>query len=108
LRGRRYLQQASRRAPHYSFDKTLYNLEGSVTLKDPQGNTRRVVAGDIVYFSAGSRAEWTVQGYIRKLTFCRTAMPGYLVLARNLARRLKRLIRDGAAQGIAGGMFPSG
>ena len=93
---------------YYSFDETLHILEGSVTLKDPQGNSRRVVAGDIVYFPAGSRAEWTVDGYIRKLAFCRTALPSYLVLARNVARRLKRLIRGGTAKGTAAGMLSGG
>lgn len=93
---------------YYSFDETLHILEGSVTLKDPEGNSRRVAAGDIVYFPAGSRAEWTVDGYIRKLAFCRTALPSYLVLARNVARWLKRLIRGGAAKGTAGGMFSTG
>ncbi len=93
---------------YYSFDETLHILEGSVTLKDPQGKSRRGIAGDIVYFPAGSRAEWTVEGYIRKLAFCRTALPGYLVLARNVARRLKRLIRGGAAPGTTGGMLSGG
>ena len=93
---------------YYSFDETLHILEGSVTLKDPQGNSRRVVAGDVVFFPAGSRAEWTVDGYIRKLAFCRTALPGSLVLARNVARRIKRLLRGGGAKDAGGGMFSSG
>src|SRR5579859_2475364 len=42
----------------YSFDETLHILEGSVTLKFPSGATRRVVAGDTIFFPAGSRAEW--------------------------------------------------
>src|SRR5476651_2157954 len=47
----------------YSIDETLYILEGSVTLKDPAGNSRLVVAGDTVFFPAGSQAEWTVDSY---------------------------------------------
>src|SRR5579859_6111527 len=47
----------------YSFDETLHILEGSVTLKFPSGATRRVVAGDTIFFPAGSRAEWTVDNY---------------------------------------------
>jgi len=93
---------------YYSFDETLHILEGSVTLKDPEGNSGRGAAGDIGYFPGGSGAEWTVDGYIRKLAFCRTALPSYLVLARNVARWLKRLIRGGAAKGTAGGMFSTG
>ncbi len=56
-------------------------------------------AGDIIYFPKGSHAEWTVERYVRKLAFCRTALPGYLVTARNAARRLKSLVRPGSAAG---------
>src|SRR5580698_11077469 len=66
----------------YSFDETLHILEGEVILKDPAGISRRVAAGDTVYFPAGSRAEWTVDKYVRKLAFCRTPVPGYLTFAR--------------------------
>jgi uncharacterized cupin superfamily protein len=88
----------------YAFDETLHILEGSVALKNPAGISRQVVAGDTVFFPAGSRAEWTVERYIRKLAFCRTPLPGPLVHARNIVRRIKRLGRGG---GEAQGMFPS-
>jgi uncharacterized protein len=81
----------------YSFDETLYILEGSVRLKSPSGSTRLVVAGDTIFFPAGAQAEWTVDQYIRKIAFCRTPLPGYFVSARNAARKVKRLMRGGAA-----------
>jgi uncharacterized cupin superfamily protein len=90
----------------YSFDETLHVLEGSVTLRFPDGLSRHVVAGDIVFFPKGSRAEWTVESYIRKLAFCRTALPGLLVSARDAVRRVKRFGRVPAAGG-AGGVFSS-
>jgi uncharacterized protein len=90
---------------YYSFDETLYILEGSVTLKSRSGATRLVVAGDTVFFPAGSSAEWTVDSYIRKLAFCRTPLPGFLVTARNLVRRLKRLARGGAQPEPAPGLL---
>jgi uncharacterized cupin superfamily protein len=77
----------------YGFDETFHVLEGSVSLLDPAGKSRLVVAGDTVFFPAGSSAEWTVERYVRKLAFCRTPMPEYLVAARGVARRLKRLGR---------------
>jgi uncharacterized cupin superfamily protein len=80
----------------YGFDETLHILEGSVTLKDHVGRSRLVVAGDTVFFPAGSSAEWTVDKYIRKLAFCRTPLPGFLISLRGVARRLKRLARGGA------------
>jgi uncharacterized protein len=91
----------------YSFDETLYILEGTFTLKDPEGNTRRVVPGDIIYFPKGARAEWTVDNYVRKVAFCRTALPGFLVSARNVVRRVKQLVRGGAGTG-GGGMLSAG
>ena len=80
---------------YYSFDETLHILEGSVTLKSPSGESRLVVAGDVVFFPAGAEAEWTVDKYIRKLAFCRTPLPGILVSARNVARKVKRLVKGG-------------
>src|ERR1700691_1374400 len=62
----------------YSFDETLHILEGSVTLKFPDGQSRHAAAGDVVFFPVGSRAEWTFDSYIRKLAFCRTALPHFL------------------------------
>lgn len=80
----------------YSFDETLHILEGGVTLKYPSGASRRISAGDTVFFPAGSSAEWTVDNYIRKLAFCRSPLPGYLNAARQMARRLKRVVRGGS------------
>lgn len=91
----------------YTFDETLHILEGSMTLKFPDGQSRHVVAGDIVFFPNGSRAEWTVDKYVRKLAFCRTALPGFLVSARDAVRRVKRLGRAPASGGAAG-IFSSG
>jgi uncharacterized protein len=88
----------------YAFDETLHILEGGFTLKDLiTGVTREVAAGDIVYFPQGARAEWTVQKYVRKLAFCRTALPPYLVTARDAVRKVKGLLRGKGAQEAAGG-----
>src|ERR1700677_812969 len=91
----------------YTFDETLHILEGSVTLKFPDGQSRHAAAGDVVFFPVGSRAEWTVDSYIRKLAFCRTALPHFLVSARDAVRRVKRFGRAPAAAG-APGIFSSG
>src|ERR1700723_2317157 len=86
----------------YSFDETFHILEGEVKLKYPSGTSHRVVAGDTVFFPAGSSAEWTVDRYVRKLAFCRTPIPSYLTFARQVARRLKRIARGGSAKDAAG------
>src|SRR6266436_6604506 len=89
----------------YSFDETLHILEGSVRLKAPSGSSRMVVAGDTIFFPAGSQAEWTVDKYIRKLAFCRTPLPSYLVSARDIGRRLKRLMNGGGKQQESPGLL---
>ncbi len=90
---------------YYAFDETLHILEGSVRLKAPSGSSRMVVAGDTIFFPAGSQAEWTVDKYIRKLAFCRTPLPSYLVSARDIGRRLKRLMNGGGKQQEASGLL---
>jgi uncharacterized cupin superfamily protein len=82
----------------YSFDETFHVLEGEVTLKYLSGDSHRVVAGDTVFFPAGSSAEWTVDRYVRKLAFCRTPVPSYLTFARQIARRLKRAVSGSREQ----------
>lgn len=89
----------------YSFDETFHILEGDVTLKYPSGVSRRVGTGDTVFFPAGSSAEWTVDRYVRKLAFCRTPLPGYLILARHVVRRLKRAVRGGAPSNDGSGLL---
>jgi uncharacterized cupin superfamily protein len=90
----------------YTFDETLHILEGSVDLKFPDGRARHVAVGDVVFFPSGSSAEWTVERYIRKLAFCRTALPGFLVSARDAVRRVKRFGRAPAES--SGGIFSTG
>jgi uncharacterized protein len=89
----------------YSFDETFHILEGDVTLKYPSGVARRVRSGDTVFFPAGSSAEWTVDNYVRKLAFCRTPMPGFLIFARQVVRRLKRAVRGGAPASSGSGLL---
>jgi len=80
-------------------------LEGTVTLKFPSGISHLVVAGDTVFFPAGSAAEWTVDRYIRKLAFCRLPLPGYFTSAKGIARRLKRLVRGGKSTDDSSGLL---
>jgi uncharacterized cupin superfamily protein len=76
----------------YDFDETLYVIEGSVTIRDGTGAARRVSAGDVVFFPAGSQAEWHVEKYIRKIAFCRNPMPWPLLFVKRGFRFLKRLL----------------
>jgi len=79
----------------YDNDETVYILEGSVAIKDQQGISRLVSAGDTVYFRAGSQAEWTVERYVRKVAFFRAPVPKYALLAIRIVRVAARLANFG-------------
>ena len=92
----------------YDVDETVYVLEGSVTIKNQQGLTRRVSAGDWVFFPKGSYAEWTVHQYVRKVAFCRSPMPRPVQFARKVYRVLKKLTGRGSNGAGAAAMFQGG
>jgi uncharacterized cupin superfamily protein len=89
----------------YDMDETVYVLEGSVVLKDETGTSRRVGSGETVFFRAGSRAEWTVERYIRKIAFLRTPVPKHALLAIRAVRVLKRLTGFGRSNREDSAMF---
>ena len=71
----------------YNLDETVSVVEGGMSLTDHSG-TREVVAGDVVYFPAGSQATWKVDRYIRKVAFIRQPIPGSVSLALKVWRKL--------------------
>jgi uncharacterized protein len=81
----------------YGIDETVHILEGSVVIDDGQNGPRRVGPGDVVFFPAGSSAIWEVDSYVRKLAFCRRALPapvGVLYTALiDTARKMRQAIR---------------
>jgi uncharacterized cupin superfamily protein len=82
----------------YDIDETVYLLEGSVIIKDSSGGEgRHLSAGDTIFFPAGSKAEWTVEHYVRKVAFLRTPLPRSVLIARRVYRSLKRLVGSGKA-----------
>jgi uncharacterized protein len=89
----------------YDMDETVYVLEGSVVLKDETGTSRRVGAGETIFFRAGSQAEWTVERYIRKIAFLRTPVPKHALLAIRAVRVLKRLTGFGRSNREDSAMF---
>ena len=89
----------------YDVDETVYVLDGGCIVKDSGGKARRVNAGETVFFPAGSRAEWTVEKYVRKIAFCRKPLPRLLVIAKRGYRFLKRLVGHGGSDSAAPAMF---
>ena len=83
----------------YDIDETVYVIEGGVVVKDAAGVTRRLNAGDSLYFPKGARAEWHVEKYVRKIAFCRVPQSRLVAFAMRGLRFLKRLTRIGRSAG---------
>jgi hypothetical protein len=50
-------------------------VEGEVRVTDALGTTTTLRAGDVSYFPADSWFVWEIDEYVRKLAFCRLAVP---------------------------------
>jgi uncharacterized cupin superfamily protein len=92
----------------YSADETIYVIEGGVVIMDRAGATRRLSAGDTIFFPAGTQAEWNVEKYIRKFALVRTPVPRPLVYAKRGYKFLKRLIGADPRKDPVPSMFQSG
>jgi uncharacterized cupin superfamily protein len=99
---------------HYGYDESICVLEGSVTLTDSTGTARRLGPGDTALFPAGSRFEWHVERYVRKVAFCRSQPPLRVQVTKLAARVVRALLRrlrlsKGRAGATAGllGLSPS-
>ena len=77
---------------HYDFDETVHILEGSITLESDDMPATRLGPGDVIVFKNGAHARWHVEGYVRKLAFCRRTQPALLGLALRAAGKLKSLV----------------
>jgi uncharacterized protein len=91
---------------HYYIDETVCVLQGSVLVKDPNGGSRLLEAGDTAFFAAGSSAEWAVQSYIRKVAFMHRPMPAPLRFAKKVYVGIRSIVRRGEKQ-KQGEMVPS-
>jgi uncharacterized protein len=60
---------------HYDVDETLHILEGSVIVSSSATPPKRLEAGDVAFFPAGTTAHWHVETYVRKVCFCRRVLP---------------------------------
>jgi uncharacterized protein len=92
----------------YTVDETVFLIEGSVVVRDEAGTYNHLQAGSTIFFPAGSRAEWFVQKYVRKIAFCRVPLTRKLIAARYMYRGLKRLIGRGYEPNESAFMFSGG
>jgi uncharacterized cupin superfamily protein len=77
---------------HFGWDETVLILEGEVLVTSADGTERRLRAGEVAYFTAGSWYTWRVDSYVKKLAFCRKPFPRPLTIA----YRLRNLLRTGS------------
>ena len=89
----------------YDIDETIYVLEGGAVIEDETGAAHKVTVGSTVYFPAGTRAVWHVEGMIRKVAFFRNPVPAPLMLTARVYNKLMRLFA-GAKPGSASAMAP--
>jgi hypothetical protein len=85
---------------HYDIDETINILEGNVIVSDDKNPERRLGPGDVVFFPNGSRANWHVESYVRKIAFCQKTLPGFANFPIAVLRKLKGMLRGPAAPGL--------
>ena len=90
---------------YYDIDETVCVLQGSVLVKEHNGASRLLQAGDTAYFAAGSSAEWTVESYIRKVAFMHRPLPASLLFAKKVYGGIRGIVRRGKQN--AGDMVPT-
>jgi ethanolamine utilization protein EutQ (cupin superfamily) len=78
---------------YYSFDETLHVLEGSALIDDGNSPPRTIGPGDVVFFPAGATAVWRVDNHIRKVAFCRKALPAPIGAVLRTLRSAKKALR---------------
>jgi uncharacterized protein len=76
----------------YDVDETICLLVGEVTVVDGAGTRHQLRAGDVFTFPAGTRFEWTVPSYVRKIAFIHAPLSRKLQLMRRIFSALKSLV----------------
>jgi uncharacterized protein len=89
----------------YDIDETVCLVQGSVMVKDAGGRVLHLKAGDTFYFAKGSRYEWTVERYVRKIAFIHVPMSQWTLQIRRLLKAIKRFVRPRAANAAAPSLF---
>ncbi|HEX5459578.1 MAG TPA: cupin domain-containing protein [Steroidobacteraceae bacterium] len=72
----------------YDADEVIHVLEGSVLIEDVAGVCQRLRAGDTYLFPAGSRYHWTVNEYIRNISFLYPPLSREMRFVRAMVERL--------------------
>lgn len=59
----------------YTWDETIYFIEGEATITDQDGNSVTCRGGDMFFVSAGTRSTWEVTAPVRKVFHLRSDEP---------------------------------
>jgi hypothetical protein len=76
---------------YYDFDETILILEGGIVLENDTMPPTRYGPGDVIFFKDGAHARWHVEGYVKKLAFCRKTQPVWLGFALRVVLKLKKM-----------------
>src|ERR1700744_5343897 len=78
---------------HYTIDETVHIIDGGVIVTDADGATITLRPGDIVFFPAGSTAQWHVETYVRKVAYCQKPVPATVGLPLRVMRKIFAQLR---------------
>jgi uncharacterized protein len=77
----------------YELDEVICLLAGEITVTDAAGTRHNLKAGDVFLFPAGSRFEWSVDSYVRKIALLHVPLSGKIILLRRIYNALGSLFR---------------
>ena len=82
---------------NYADDEILVVVSGEAFITDEHGKEHRLGPGDMGFFPAGTSCTWRITNHVRKFAMVRTTLPGPIVFALRVWKRLKRLVSAPAA-----------
>jgi hypothetical protein len=77
---------------YYDFDETILILEGGIVLESDTMPPTHYGPGDVIFFKDGAHARWHVEGFVKKLAFCRKTQPVWLGFALRVFLKLKKML----------------
>ncbi|HTV50098.1 MAG TPA: cupin domain-containing protein [Steroidobacteraceae bacterium] len=77
----------------YDIDETIHIVEGSALLKSTSGEEHVLTPGDVFLCAAGTRYEWTVDSYVRKIAFVHRPMSRKMRLLQRLYHAVAGLLK---------------
>jgi uncharacterized cupin superfamily protein len=91
----------------YGVDETVYLLEGSITVVGSTGQVNHLRAGDTFCFPEGTRFQWTVPTYVRKIAFIHVPISPKLRFVMRISRAVTGLLRGKRATPPGGDSSPT-